>query len=325
MANTLTEQLNELYTTTWINRRDKLIDNIMEATPFFYWLTKKGRSESQSGGRRIEIPLRYEKNETIQGITKGGAVQLTDTDNLTVAYYVWKNITGHIIRYFTEFQQNRSKPQLMNKVNADIDSLQDSYIQKMEEYVLGDGTGDNGNVPIGLQNIIDTTPATGTVGGINAANYSWWRNQATNMTGEAISVYLINRMRTLFNDCGRWGDGAARFPDFLLTTDTVYEAYEEEALEVYRINDKKLADMGFGDCAFKGRPLTWSPQSPAYSMFMINSNHIKWVTDPIENMNLGEWLPIVNQPRDKVAHAMCVCNLTVDNRRKQGVLYNIGN
>lgn len=322
---TLTETLDTMYVTTWVLRNKDVVDNIHEAIPFYYWMMKKGRHETRSGGRRIEVPLRYAKNSTPEAIGRGGSVALVDTDVLTPAYYEWKYITGHILRYFVDFQKNRGPAELMSKVNADIDGLRDGLIDKFETDLFGDGTGDNGLTIGGLQLIVDTTPATGTVGGINAATRAYWRNQATNMTGLALSTYLVDYMSAMFNDCGQWGEGVSRFPDFIVTTDTICESYEQEALEVYRINDNKLADMGFGDLAYKSRPMTWSPSAPSYSMFMLNSKHLKWTTDDIEYLNLGEFESIPNQPRDRVAHSMSVCNLVCDNRRKQGVLYNIGN
>ncbi|MCJ7828528.1 MAG: hypothetical protein MUP81_02175, partial [Dehalococcoidia bacterium] len=100
MANTLTEQLNTMYTTTWYLRRKTIVDNAFTATPFWYLMTKKGKRSTQTGGRSIEIPLQYAKNETVKFIGRGGTVELEATDPLTVCHYNWKYLTGHIIRYF---------------------------------------------------------------------------------------------------------------------------------------------------------------------------------------------------------------------------------
>ena len=118
--------------------------------------------------------------------------------------------------------------------------------------------------------------------------------------------------------------GLTRANDILLTSRVVMT---EEALEIGRIlmADRKMADLGFGDLSFKGAPITWSPAAPNYEMRFLNTNHLKWTTDAIANLKLGEFKPIVQQPEDYVAHSMSVCNLTCDNRVKQGVLYNVGN
>jgi len=314
-----------MYTTTWYLRRKEIVDNVFNATPFWYLLSKKGKRSTQSGGRSIEIPLQYAKNETVKFIGRGGTVELEATDPLTVVHWNWKYLTGHIIRYFADFQQNRGQAQLIKKVNADIDNLQSSLIDKLESALFSDGTGDDNMAVDGLANIVATLPTTGTVGNLDRATYSWWRNNYKSMSGEAASIYLRKRMNTMFNDCGKQGEGVSRFPDIVVTDQTVYEMYESECLEIARIliGDRKMADLGFGDLAFKGRPITWSPSCTAGYMYFLNTSVMEWVSDPIENFTLGEWLPIVNQPRDVVAHAMTVGNLTAGNCKRLGVIHTI--
>lgn len=326
-APTMTETLNTMYTTTWYLRRKDVIDQVFLATPFWYLLSKKGKRTTQTGGRSIEIPLQYAKNETVTFIGKGGTVSLAATDPLTVVHWKWKYLTGHIIRYFTEMQKNRGRAQLIKKVNADIDNLQSSLIDKLETSLFSDGTGNSSLAIDGVGNIISETPHTDTanVGDLDGPTYSWWRNNYKSMTGEAASIYLRKRMNTMFNDCGKYGEGVSRFPDIVVCAQDVHEMYESEALEISRIalGDRKLADLGFGDIAYKGRPITWSPSCTDGSMYFMNTNVMEWVADPIENFTLGEWLPIVNQPRDVVAHTMTVGNLVAGNRRRLGVVFNI--
>lgn len=323
-APTYTETLNELYATTWALRKPEVVDQIFTATPFFYLMKKNGRMETMEGGRWIEHPVNYAKNETTTFIGKGGNVTLAATDTVTTTHWDWKYLTGHIIRYFADFQKNRGKAQLIQRVNHDIDVLRNSLIDECETALWGDGTGDGSLAYDGLGNIIANTN-TNTVGGLSGTTYSWWRNQTKNMSGEAASVYLIKRMRTMFNDCGKYGEGVFRFPDHIVGAQDVYELYEEETLEIGRIlmGDKKMADLGFGELAFKGRPITWSPAATAGELKFLNTSVLKWVSDPIGDFELGEWLPIVDQPRDVVAHTMSVGNMVTSNRRRLGAMYNI--
>lgn len=327
MALSFTQQLDTLYATTWKLRWDGIRDQVMLATPFFYLMDKKGRKKYQTGGSKIEIPLRYKKNETIHYISKGEAVGLQSTEALTLAQYNWKYLTGHIIRYFVDWHQNRGKAKIIDRVKADIDNLQESTMQSLDTDLFGDGTGDNSKAINGLANLIPDTVTSGTVGGIDRAMYAWWRPSVTSMTGKNVSVHLLPYMRTKFNDCAIYGQGPNRFPDMLVTTQTVYESYEAEIAEVARVytGDKGLADLGFGDLTFKGRPITWDPSCSAYDLFYLNSNHLWWVVDPEVEFDLGDFLPIYDQPRDVVAHMLTACNLVGDNFIRQGKISEIGN
>lgn len=325
MARTKTEQLDSMFSTTWYLRLKKTFDQVFAATPFWLKLKSMGKVTSQIGGKQIKITLRYGKNESVQFVGKGGSVTLEDTDNLTDAFYDWRYLTGHIIRYFTDYQQNRGKAQLIKKVNSDIDTLKESVVDKLESSLHGDGTGSGGLAIDGLDNIVAEDPTTGTVGGINRATYSWWRNRYKDMSGRPTTLYLRKDMRSMFNECGKLGDGITRFPNLCITCQSVHELYEEECSEATKIvtTDKKLADLGFGDSAFKGRPIVWSPSCKAQSLYFLNLNFLEYIYDPLENFELGEWLSIVNQPRDKVVHMMSVGNLTCSNCSRQGVMFDI--
>ena len=89
---------------------------------------------------------------------------------MTVAHFEWRYLTGHIIRYFADFQKNRGKAALINKVNSDIDTLQASLTDQLESSLFNDGTADNSQEINGLLNLVAEAPATGTIGSINRAS-----------------------------------------------------------------------------------------------------------------------------------------------------------
>ena len=238
------EELDSLYTTTFQLRRKEIVDQVFLSTPFWYLLTKGGKRRTEQGGRWIEVPLAYSKNETVKYFGKGDTISIQDTDPLTVARWNWKYLAGTIARYFVDDQRNRGRGAVINLMNAKIDNLQRSLIDKMEVSLFGDGTGDSGKAIDGLGNIVAIAPGTGTVAGINRASYDWWRNNYKNMSGEAASVYLRKRMNTMFNDCGRLGEGVSRFPTLMICAQNVYEMYENELVEIKQIVNKELGDLG---------------------------------------------------------------------------------
>lgn len=325
MALSYTEQLDTMYTTTFQLRRKEIVDNIFNATPFWYQMTKKGKKRTEEGGRWIEVPLQYAKNETVQFFGKGDTISINDTQPLTVARYDWKYLAGSVVRYFVDDQRNRGKSAVIKLMNAKIDNLQSSLIDKLEESLFGDGTGDDGKAIDGLDNLVAILPTTGTPGQIDRSVYTWWRNNYKSMTGLSASVYLRKEMSKMFNNCGQQGEGVTRFPDIVITSQAVYEYYESECLEVGRIlmGDKKMADLGFGELAYKGRPITWSPALTAARMYFLNTNFIEWVADPIANFDMTEWKPIVDQPNDRVAQVVAVGNVVMGNAKRQGVMHLI--
>jgi len=320
MALELIEQLDNLYTTTWQLRKKEVIDNVFNATPFFFWLNEGNRLRTEQGGRFIEEPLMYGRNETVKAFGRGDTFDLVDKDHLTVAIYQWRYVGGSIVRYWVDDQKNRGKAQIINLMNSKIENLRLSLIEKLEQFLFGDGS--DPLAPHGLQQIVRDTAPTGpgedVLGNIDSYTYPWWQNKRMTATGP-FSTSGIRDMRHMFNTCSKGNDT----PDFILTHQDIYEAYEDELLEIHRIVNKKLADAGFENLSFKGRPITWAPLAPEGKMYFLNSKYISWVTDEFANFDMTDWKPVEAGSLDRAAQIVVAGNLTVNNRRMQGVITGI--
>lgn len=335
---TRSEDLDNLYTTTWALRLPKVYDQVMQATPFYAAMTAQNRMKKEEGGRVIEQPVRYAipldanyptvVNNSVTGIGRGGTITKRDDQFLTVATYDWKNVTGHIQNLFADRQKNRGRTAVLNRVKEQIDGVRDSYIQKLETDLFDDATFDNDSI-IGLKALVAEDPTTGTVGGLNPAgsNQAYWRNQIKDMAGKIVSVNLVEEMKKLWNRCGITGEGSVRFPNFIISDQSVYEAYESENLEIGRIMIPKTGapsgDLGFEALSFKGAPYTWSPFCTTNSLYMLNLNFLWWVVDPIAIMKMGNWIEFTLQPFDRIAHFMYTCALVMGDRAAQGVMFNV--
>lgn len=314
------ETLDDLYTSTYNNRKSKVTDQIFTSTDFWKLMKSKGGIKLDgTGGRYLEIPLSYAKNETVTSLDKNDTISISDTKFLTVAQYEWRFVAGSIVRYYTDDAKNKSKQQHLKLANAKIDNLQRSMVDKFEEWSFGTGTGNDGKDPNGLDYFVDITPATGTVGNINSANYTWWRNKQSTSTGSA-SVYLLGEMRTLYNDCST--GQAADLPDMIVTTQTVQELYEDEVMEQKQIVNQTKGDAMLTSVTFKGIPVIWSVECTAGYMYFLNSSYIGLNIDPDINMTMTEWKTIPNQ-LDRVAQIVWKGNMICSRRASLGVLTGI--
>jgi hypothetical protein len=321
MANpTRTEQLDDLYTSTWNNRKSEVTDSIFTATPTYFLMKKKGGIQlNGTGGRYLEIPLSYAKNETVTSLDKGDTISLSDTKFLTVAQFEWKFVAGSIVRYYVDDAKNKSKQAHLNLANSKVDNLERSMIDKFETFLFADGTGNSGKDPDGLGNIVALAPTTGTVGNINRATYSWWRNKQKGATGAA-SVYLLSDMRTLFNNCSV--GQAMDIPDAVVTDQTSFELYEDEVMEQKQIVNKDMADAMFDSVTFKGKPVVWSAACTSGYMYFMNFKYLGLNVDPDINMTMTEWKTIPNQ-LDRVAQIVWKGNLISSRCASLGVLTGI--
>ncbi|MFA7162653.1 MAG: phage major capsid protein [Eubacteriales bacterium] len=319
MPLTWSETIDTLFTSTWAYRRTKATEQAFLKTPFIFWLREKGRIENVTGHRRIEIPLNYGNNESVRWISKGDTVPMLDGELLTTAYEDWKYVSVTIMRWFQDEQQNQGKAAAIKLVTTKLEAAERALWEEFERVMFSDGSG--AKEPNGIQNIISSSPTTGTVHGLNRATYTWWRNQQKTSSGAA-AVYLASDMRTCLNDCIKYS--RSEIKDIAIVTDQAsFELYEDTCLDLKVLQDKKMGDAGFETIVFKGKPIMWCPSAPSGNMYFINSNYLKLVCDESYFMEMTDWKEIPDQPKDKVAQIVCVMNMITDRPIVQKVLTGI--
>ena len=305
MAFTLTETLDNLYTTTWQNMKDEVADNIFDSTPFFFWLRDKGKMKKVNGGRFITEPLQYDKN---------------DFEFLTTAKYDWKYLYGSIVRFGVDDQQNRGKNLIINLMNAKMDNTKNNLVQTLETTLAASSA--SGDEFDGLQLLVADDPTAGNVvGTINDSTHSWWRNQTKNMTGLSFAAQGESWMRNMLNNTSN-NLGMDR-PDIIVSGQTPYEYYEDTQMGYVQLVNNKLGDAGFENILFKGLPMVWSPSVADTRMYFLNTRFISFVYDPMMYFDMTEWKPIPDQVNDRAAQIITACTFTVSRRRCQGVLHTI--
>lgn len=317
---TLSEALDNLYTTTWLHMKKEAVDQIFDATPFWFWLRDKGKLVTKIGGRKILEPLIYAKNDDVKFIAKGGTVALNDREFLTDAVWDWKYLVAPLVRFGVDDQQNRGKMRIMSFIDAKLQNAQNSLVDTLETTLAAAAA--SGDEFDGLQHLVQDDPTSSTVvGGINQSTYSWWQNKQIDATGNSFATLGVGEMRTLLNNCSqnRGGDK----PDIILSGQTPYEYYEEVAYDKYEVQNTKLAELGFDTQTFKGIPMIWSPAIAATRMYFLNTKYLSFTYDPGMFFDMTEWKAIPEQVNDRAAQIATACTLTTNRRRAMGVYHTI--
>jgi len=323
----LSESLDQLYSTTWQLMRKEAVDNIFNATPLSYRLYNKG-IRKESGGRWIGVQLLYGKNTTVKTIGIGGAVDIVNDELITTGKADWKWVVANIVRYFGEDTQNAGKEQIMNLLQAKLKVAELSLVDKFEEMLVADGSGNGGLDWCGLAKYI-TVAGTGDSLGIDATTNTWWNNKTTDMAQGGSTTHLgtMNLIRNTYNDCSVGND----HPTILMSTQEMYEWYELQLQNILRVApvDRKMADLGFEALQYKGADWTYSPSLVAgsfdtsdHGLFFLNERYLDLVIHTAADFHMTEWKPIPNQ-LDRVAQIVVQGELVCSNRRMQGIGYGI--
>lgn len=321
VVGTLSEALDNLYTTTWQQMKGTVRDQIFDSTPFWFWMKDKGKLKTAEGGRFLTEPLQYAKNDNVSWVTKGGTVKLNDFEHLTIAQYNWRYLVGSIVRFGVDDQQNRGKHKIISLMQSKLDNTQNSLISEMETQLFGGAGASDASID-GLQNLVADDPtAAANVGAIAQGTYSWWRNQTKDLSGKSFATDGISAMRTILNSAGN--NLKMDFPDIIVSGQTPFEWYEDVNLGYYQILSNKLADAGFMSQQFKGIPMVWSPSCANTRMYFLNTNFIFFQYDPMMNFDMTEWKPIPDQVNDRAAQIVLAGAMTVSRRRCQAVIFGL--
>lgn len=166
------------------------------------------------------------------------------------------------------------KDALLNLLQQSYRALKNGIQENLAYETLRDGSQSTKAVA-GLAHLIDPTPATGTVGGINAANYAYWRNSA-NMTFTAANV--IAEMEEMYVAVQRYG---GKLPTFIPCGRAFYDNYITYAAAAVQ---RHQAVQGRGGATmdptvdavnFHGIPLKWDPTFEALDTLLSTSTQTK--------------------------------------------------
>jgi hypothetical protein len=289
-----------------------------------YWLFNQ-MSEGKgfigkSGGDFISGPIEYALNTTVQSYSDTDEFSTTRVDVFDRYEYQWKEYVGTVLMSELEKDRNSGEGQVFDLLPAKMESLRKSLRRKLNEDAYGDGTGNSGKAITGLAALVSSTPTTGTVGGINRANFSFWRNQQTS-GAQSSSAFdnLRATMRSIYNLCS---NGVSEdHPSFGVTDRTVFEGYESLLVANERFTDKKDGDGAFKNerLKFKGMMLSYDTSCTASTMYFLNPEFYKWI------YKTGAWMkgrPAVN-PANQTVDIFAVrsmLNTIATQPRRLGVL-----
>lgn len=301
---------DEILSTTLANHMPKLVDNVFSARPLVYFLKQAGQVRTIAGGAKIVLPLLYGQNSTAGSYASYDSIDIDPQTGITSAEYAWKQYAASIVISGIEEAQNSSEEQIIDLLEAKTFQAEETITEKFDEmFITGDGTGNGGKDWLGLEALVKDS--TGTVGGIDASTDTWWQSFAEGTAG----ALTLADLRTGYNSVSVGNDQ----PNVVLTTQTLFEAYEDLLQPQERFMDSKTADGGFQNLLFKGAPVVYDNYVTAGDVFFLNTKYIRLVG---HSDNWFKPTPFVrpNNKDARYAQILCYGELTVSNRSRQGVL-----
>jgi hypothetical protein len=255
----------------------KPTDNIFNSRALFYLLGDEGFKEEVSGGRLFEVSLQYAENTTHAMQGEMDPIDTTRIDVFDAARYNQKIAAGTVVYSELEKLRNAADNRKFDVIAAKLENGKESHITLLNRQMWGDGTGSN-DID-GVQKTISITPTTGTVGGVNRASFSFWRNKQTSGAKTATAFDNLNAaLRSIHNQCSL--GGSEHKPTGLIMDRASFEGLESTmvTLERYMSDDRKHdGDPAFLNDAlkYKGIAAMYDEDAPAGEARFINKKFLK--------------------------------------------------
>lgn len=305
--------VDSLLSTTLSAIRKTLADNIFTRIPLFMFLNSKGKI-TESGGASVVIPVMYGKNATAANYSGYGIIDTTPQEGASAAQFSWKQYAGTVSISGLEETQNSGEKAIIKLLEAKVKQCEMSLRDRLDIDMFASSTV--GTKILALPAIVDTTTS---IGDISKSSNSWWQAQVT--ASGSFNARGLADMRNIYNTIvNQDTNGGA--PNFIVSTQSVYEFYESTLQPQMRFSDNKMADAGFENLKYKGAVMTYDGNCPSGNLFMLNSDHLQLVVASGRDFINTPFIKPTNQDA-RVSQILWMGALVSDNIRRLGKLTGI--
>lgn len=318
MADTTSLAYDSILSTTLYNFMPKLQDNFFQSRPMLNWLQSKDRIKEYGGGARIVVPIIEGTNSTAAAYSMYDTIPTTPQDGMTAAEYKWAQSAVSISIAGLEEAVNSGEQQLIDLLGAKTSQATQALSDLYTVQFLADGTALN--YTNGLTNIISTTA---TLGGLDPTVHTAWKSYVSN---SAIPLTIAD-MSKGWNSTAQ---GSSDTPDFVLTSEALWEKYESLLQPQLRYSDPGTADAGFVNLLYRGAPVCFDNAvdnstiltgvtSDSGPVYFLNSKYL-WLGRHAQKwFKQTDFKTPPNQDA-RFAQILCYGQLLTNNRRRLGKL-----
>jgi hypothetical protein len=317
--------LSEIVTTTIENRSRAVADNVSKSHALLDRLEKKGKAKPADGGRQILQEIEFAENGTFGWYSGYDTLNISPQEVFSAAQYDWKQCAVAVSISGLEQLMNSGEEAFIDLLESRMGNAERTMKNQMGQAVYGDGTASAGKAIGGLQLLVADANTTGTVGNINRANWSFWRNQSyssvTNFGGAMTSANAVSYMNRVWMTIVRGNEK----PDLILADNNYNRNYWEALLPQQRFTSADMAQAGFESLKYQSADVVFDGGigggCPANHMYFLNTDYIFMRHHPKRRyVALGEKQRFSTNQDAMVQLMGWAGNMTLSGGMMQGVL-----
>jgi hypothetical protein len=246
-------------------------------------------------------------------------LNIAQSDVITAAKYEWVQAAINVVASGRELRMNSGEEAIFKLAKARMTNAMRTAANNMSTDMYSDGA--LANQMGGLQLLIQTN-GQGTVGGIDAATWTFWRNQFLEIADNPSKTNIKGPMNQLWLECVRGTDK----PDLIVMTHDLFSYYWENLQDLQRYTQADEGMAGFtavkfmtADVIFDDDPTNFT--TTGERAYFLNTNYLKLVVHRDANWTVAEERMSVNQDAT-VIPLYWMGQLVTSNRARQGILFD---
>jgi hypothetical protein len=315
--------ITDIIATTIQSRSGELADNLTQNNAILQRLNSKGNVRPFSGGNVILEEIFYDDTTTNNANSYSGyeVLNISPDSPISAAQFKIAQYAASVTMSGLEMLQNSSKEAIIDLIDGRMQVSEARLLNRISGDLYGDGTGNGGKNVDGLAAAVAVSPTTGTYGGINRANFTFWRNQIT--TG-ATSATMLAKMTEAAIKQIRGTDKA----DLYIAGNNLYQYFVNALQAIQRITTEESGAAGFASLKFYGGGTSADvvlgggigAQENTNYMYLLNTNYIFFRPHKERNfVPIGGERQAINQDAIVKLYGFAG-NMTTSNAQLQGLL-----
>lgn len=284
----------------------ELVDEISTSNPLLMKL--KGSQEVVDGGDDLRVPVEYAFNSSAMWYQGAETLNVSNNDTFFALVFPWAQSNVAVSIPGLDKLKNMGASKVVDLVKAKMDNAKKSKMN-----LFGTGVYSAGTDPKSVLGARTFLSASNTYGGISQSTESWLQAKLDS-TSTALS---LANMQSRYEAASE----PPIKPNFITTTETLFNAYHGLLTPIQRFVDSKTADAGYSNLLFRGAPVVEDSYCPSGYMVFWNTDFVSLFSQSSRKFP-GEMIDFVSVHNQDVtvAHLRWMGQLVCKAPRFQGAM-----
>ena len=245
--------ISDIIATNIQSRTGELADNVTNNNALLRRLKDRGNVKTFSGGNVILQEIMYNDSTTNNTNSYSGYEVLNVSQNspISSAQFSITQYAAAVSISGLEMIQNSGKEAIIDLLDGRMMVAEAQLANRIGGDIYKDGTGNSGKDLTGLAAAVPDAPSTGTYGGINRANYTFWRSVKYSGVTDGGSATSASNIQSYMDSLAVQLIRGTDKPDLIVADSNYYRLYLQSMQSIQRVTDGGNSTQGAGFASLK--------------------------------------------------------------------------